>query len=209
MEVLGQFNLGFIVARLGQDIFIVDQHASDEKRNFERLQKCTVLNRQPMLRPQTLHLTASEEITIRDNLPVFQANGFDFDEGPQGLQLTAVPFSKNTTFGVEDVQELCTMLENGVGAAGGALRNGGSEVEGRPMGAAATLRGFVRPSKVRAMLAMRACRSSIMIGRALDKPQMRQVLANLSGLESPWNCPHGRPTMRHLCQLPRPGPNTL
>lgn len=67
------------------------------------------------------------------------------------------------------------MLENGVGAAGGALRNGGSEVEGRPMGAAATLRGFVRPSKVRAMLAMRACRSSIMIGRALDKPQMRQV----------------------------------
>jgi DNA mismatch repair protein PMS2 len=28
MEVLGQFNLGFILARLGQDLFIVDQHAS-------------------------------------------------------------------------------------------------------------------------------------------------------------------------------------
>ena len=30
MQVLGQFNLGFIVARLGKDLFIVDQHASGE-----------------------------------------------------------------------------------------------------------------------------------------------------------------------------------
>jgi DNA mismatch repair protein PMS2 len=28
MEVIGQFNLGFIIARLGRDLFIVDQHAS-------------------------------------------------------------------------------------------------------------------------------------------------------------------------------------
>ena len=35
---VGQFNLGFIVARLGGHLFIIDQHASDEKRNFERLQ---------------------------------------------------------------------------------------------------------------------------------------------------------------------------
>lgn len=30
MRVLGQFNLGFIVVRLGRDLFIVDQHASGE-----------------------------------------------------------------------------------------------------------------------------------------------------------------------------------
>jgi DNA mismatch repair ATPase MutL len=28
--LLGQFNLGFIIARLRQDLFIVDQHAADE-----------------------------------------------------------------------------------------------------------------------------------------------------------------------------------
>ena len=55
--------------------------------------------------------------------------------------------------------------------------------------------------QVRAMLAMRACRGSIMIGRALDKPQMYRILNNLTGLKSPWNCPHGRPTMRHLASL--------
>ena len=64
------------------------------------------------------------------------------------------------------------------------------------------LKQVLRPSKVRAMLAMRACRGSIMIGKALTKDRMTKVVRNLAGLESPWNCPHGRPTMRHLTPLP-------
>jgi hypothetical protein len=58
-----------------------------------------------------------------------------------------------------------------------------------------------RPSKVRAMLAMRACRGSIMIGTALSHGQMQQTVARLADLDSPWNCPHGRPTMRHICSV--------
>jgi len=65
MRVLGQFNLGFILARLGPDLFIVDQHASDEKYNFERLQRGTVLQRQPLLHPQPLDLTPAEAVAVR------------------------------------------------------------------------------------------------------------------------------------------------
>ena len=65
MEVIGQFNLGFIVARLCNDLFILDQHACDEKYNFERLQHETVLNRQPLLVPQPLDLSPSEAIVLR------------------------------------------------------------------------------------------------------------------------------------------------
>jgi DNA mismatch repair protein PMS2 len=56
MEVIGQFNRGFIVARLSKiggegsaatdDLFIVDQHAADEKYNFETLQATTRLESQ-------------------------------------------------------------------------------------------------------------------------------------------------------------------
>ena len=56
MEVVGQFNRGFIVARLSRtgekglgatdDLFIVDQHAADEKYNFETLQATTRLESQ-------------------------------------------------------------------------------------------------------------------------------------------------------------------
>lgn len=65
LDILGQFNLGFILARLGNDLFIIDQHASDEKFNFERLTKTTQLNRQPLLAPQRLDLTPAESIIVR------------------------------------------------------------------------------------------------------------------------------------------------
>jgi DNA mismatch repair protein PMS2 len=31
MRIVGQFNLGFIIAALGTDLYILDQHACDEK----------------------------------------------------------------------------------------------------------------------------------------------------------------------------------
>lgn len=68
---------------------------------------------------------------------------------------------------------------------------------------AAASQHILRPSKVRAMLAMRACRGSIMIGTALEQARMRQIVGRLADLEAPWTCPHGRPTMRHVCALPR------
>jgi DNA mismatch repair protein PMS2 len=31
MEIIGQFNLGFIIARVDGELYILDQHACDEK----------------------------------------------------------------------------------------------------------------------------------------------------------------------------------
>jgi len=67
----------------------------------------------------------------------------------------------------------------------------------------------VRCGKVYDMLASRACRKSIMVGSALSMRTMRQVIHNMGDTDQPWNCPHGRPTMRHLTTLhvqhvPRP-----
>lgn len=121
MRIIGQFNLGFIVARLGQDLFIIDQHASDEKFNFERLASTTVLNKQPLLRFQTLDLSPGEGVTVRGNLNVFAQNGFDIHEQANGqLALAAVPFSKNITFGRDDVLELIGLL-SGYGSHQGAM----------------------------------------------------------------------------------------
>jgi len=30
---------------------------------------------------------------------------------------------------------------------------------------------------------------------------MKRVVSQLGTIEYPWNCPHGRPTMRHLVNL--------
>jgi len=45
MSIIGQFNLGFILARdHNNNLWILDQHACDEKYNFERLCKETVIH---------------------------------------------------------------------------------------------------------------------------------------------------------------------
>jgi DNA mismatch repair protein PMS2 len=58
-----------------------------------------------------------------------------------------------------------------------------------------------RPSKFQKMFASRACRKSVMFGKVLSQIEMKSIVNNLSQIKQPWNCPHGRPTMRHLFDL--------
>ncbi|KAK9945657.1 hypothetical protein M0R45_011160 [Rubus argutus] len=194
MKVIGQFNLGFIIGKLDQDLFIVDQHAADEKYNFERLSQSTILNQQPLLRPLRLELSPEEEVVASMHVDIIRKNGFSLEEDPNAppghhFKLKSVPFSKNITFGVEDVKDLISTLADSHGEC--------SIIGSYKMDTVDS----VCPSRVRAMLASRACRSSVMIGDALGRNEMRKILEHLAGLKSPWNCPHGRPTMRHLIDL--------
>ncbi|XP_042517254.1 DNA mismatch repair protein PMS1 [Macadamia integrifolia] len=194
MKVIGQFNLGFIIGRIDEDLFIVDQHAADEKYNFERLSQSTILNQQPLLQPMRLELSPEEEVVASMHMDIIRKNGFTLEEdvhAPPGCQfkLKAVPFSKNITFGAEDFKELISTLADSQGEC--------SMISSYKMDTSDS----VCPSRVRAMLASRACRSSVMIGDPLGRNEMKKILEHLADLKSPWNCPHGRPTMRHLIDL--------
>ncbi|XP_052172567.1 DNA mismatch repair protein PMS1 isoform X5 [Diospyros lotus] len=194
MKVIGQFNLGFIIGKLDQDLFIVDQHAADEKFNYEHIAQTTILNQQPLLRPLKLELSPEEEIVVSMHMDIIRKNGFSLEEdfhAPPGhrFKLKAVPFSKNITFGVADVKELISILADSQGEC--------SMMGSYKMDTVDS----VCPPRVRAMLASRACRSSVMIGDPLGRNEMQKILEHLTNLRSPWNCPHGRPTMRHLVDL--------
>uniref|UniRef100_A0A5F8GGA1 PMS1 homolog 2, mismatch repair system component n=1 Tax=Monodelphis domestica TaxID=13616 RepID=A0A5F8GGA1_MONDO len=181
MEIIGQFNLGFIITKLNEDLFIIDQHATDEKYNFEMLQLHTVLQGQRLIMPQTLNLTAVNEAILIENLEIFRKNGFDFiidEHAPvtERVKLISLPTSKNWTFGPQDIDEMIFMLSDCPGV-------------------------MCRPSRVRQMFASRACRKSVMIGTALNKNEMKKLITHMGEIEHPWNCPHGRPTMRHIASL--------
>ncbi|KAL2755201.1 hypothetical protein ACRALDRAFT_1035222, partial [Sodiomyces alcalophilus JCM 7366] len=198
MSVVGQFNLGFILAvrhgsgprqpHIGDDnLFIIDQHASDEKFNFERLQLTTALQSQSLVHPKRLELTALEEEIVQENLSVLELNGFKVRVDESGSQpvgsrceLLSLPLSRETTFTIADLEELVSLLSDS---------------------RYVDCRSAPRPSKVRKMFAMRACRSSIMIGTTLTSRQMTKLVRHMGDLDKPWNCPHGRPTMRHLYRL--------
>ena len=202
MHIIGQFNLGFILAvrpgeksdgrnpskRQNDELFIIDQHASDEIYNFERLQLETIVGNQRLVRPKALELTAVEEEIILENKEALEKNGFLVDVDLTGdeaigqrCKLVSLPLSKEVIFDIRDLEELIHLLSEAPGF-------GTSSV-------------VPRPSKVRKMFAMRACRSSIMIGKTLTNKQMATVIRHMGEMDKPWNCPHGRPTMRHLMSL--------
>ena len=225
MEVIGQFNLGFIITKLNDELFIVDQHATDEKYNYETLQQKKCLKGQRLIKPIPMNLTLVNKSVLLDNLGIFEKNGFEFDvkadnlednenecviiesteinvqqqsneisasneinnatntqeesdEPDPPIKLLTVPTSRNWTFSVDDVEELICLLTESPGI-------------------------MCRPSRVHKMFASRACRKSVMIGTALNKQQMKKLLSHMSEIDHPWNCPHGRPTMRHLINLNR------
>ncbi|KAF2849766.1 DNA mismatch repair protein-like protein pms1 [Plenodomus tracheiphilus IPT5] len=207
MRIIGQFNLGFIIAvrpptstSPTSDLFIIDQHASDEKYNFERLSATTTLTSQRLVHPHPLELTAVEEELILANEHALTANGFviemntsnninnddDTDKAGHRAKLTALPMSKEVTFTPTDLEELLALI-----------------LDNPPSSSTSTSPHIPRPSKVRKLLASRACRSSVMIGKTLQPPRMREIVRHMGSMDKPWSCPHGRPTMRHLFGLER------
>lgn len=84
MSIIGQFNLGFIIARLQNDLFIIDQHATDEKYRFEKLSKETKLNTQRLIIPKPLALSALNETILLEHQSIFEDNGFTFKVNPDG-----------------------------------------------------------------------------------------------------------------------------
>jgi DNA mismatch repair protein PMS2 len=128
-------------------------------------------------------------------LEILEKNGFRVkinESMPSGqqCQLVGLPFvrletSKKTSstsdkkkFDLDDLNELLNLIH---------------ETPGN--------KSSIRCSKVRATLASRACRDSIMIGMPLKQARMKQIVQRLAGLDKPWNCPHGRPTLRHLTSI--------
>ncbi|PHH70672.1 hypothetical protein CDD80_5798 [Ophiocordyceps camponoti-rufipedis] len=130
MRIVGQFNKGFIItvrpaaprdtddSRARHDeLFILDQHASDEKYNFERLQRSTIVQPQSLALPKSLQLTSLEEEVVSENMAAIEANGFKigFDTSDacspgSRCQLLALPLSRDTTFNLDDLEELIAML---------------------------------------------------------------------------------------------------
>ena len=160
-------------------------------------------------------------------MEVFEKNGFRFaydsKKAPRHrLSLVAIPHSgsggdgkKSVQFGAEDVGALCAMLgADGASCSSDHIAGSGTGADGSGASSNNAVRRYtgalggnrddgaiIRLPKAIAMFASRACRSSIMIGDALSEEQMSQVVRKLEKVDQPWNCPHGRPTIRHVSSV--------
>lgn len=108
LAVLGQFNSGFIITflRASDELFIIDQHASDEKINFEKLLREEKFQSQLLFCPITLSFTELEVQMIEQNQEIFEKNGFRFDTQENAVILKKIPISYNMQFDQRDFLEI-------------------------------------------------------------------------------------------------------
>jgi len=93
LQIIGQFNLGFIVATLSGnatgDLFILDQHACDERRNLEKFSKTLKIDSQALLRPITTEISLHQAHLLLAYDWVFTQNGIKIQLPKNFLDLDA------------------------------------------------------------------------------------------------------------------------
>jgi DNA mismatch repair protein MutL len=174
VEVLGQLNDTYIIARRGGDLVVVDQHTAHERVVYDRLVSTEGrVGRQELLMPVTVSLGTAAAADLRACLPVLNELGFDVQEfGGDAFVVRSHP----NNLRVRNLEEFL-----------GRVVADFAE-EGRP--AAEARREAVRKSI--------ACQGAVKAGERLEAGEMTALLRDLFASASPDVCPHGRPTMVNL-----------
>jgi len=174
--VVGQLQETFVVAASDDEVFFIDQHVAHERVLFEALQRglsSGPLASQTLLFPQTLELGPGKAQLLAEWSADLEALGFALEGfGGQSVLLRAVP----ALLKAEEPRRLIEGLLDEVGAPTGA---------------------HVAPLVDRA-LAFVACRAAIKAHAPLQREEMARLLSDLSGAETPYFCPHGRPIVSRL-----------
>lgn len=172
-RVLGQYQKTYILAELGDALYLIDQHAAHEKINFERYMDDLLhhdLVVQPLLIPEVLDLPVDDYAVWAQNADVFQSAGFAIEEfGERSLNLREVPHFLSSASAESYFKAILDNLKN--------LGKGTSrEVR------------YLR-------IATAACKASVKARDELTMAEMQHLLEELRFLQEPFTCPHGRPTM--------------
>jgi len=130
LRVLGQLQDTYVVAETDDGLVLIDQHAADERVNYERLQRefADGMASQALAAPVDLELTAREAELFASHDDALAEIGFEAErEGDRTVAVTAVPAVFDATL---DPELLRDALLEFVDAADGGVEIGA--LPGRP-----------------------------------------------------------------------------
>ena len=169
-EVLGQMDNKYLVARLGRDLLLVDQHRAAERVLLHALEHAEgAVARQLLAVPLTLDLSAQEAAAVETHAEELLALGFELEPfGPSAVLLRSVPAALTGQPYEVAVRDLIEDLANWQTPA---------SIEKRRQ----------------QLLAMVACHTAIKKGTSLSPDEMRNLVRDLLQTNAPAVCPHGDP----------------
>jgi DNA mismatch repair protein MutL len=173
MRVLGQYDDTYLVAETDEGLVLIDQHAADERINYERLRAETSdgTPTQALAEPVELELTAREAELFGRFRDALAELGFHADRvDDRTVEVRTVPTALDTAVDPSLLRDALTGFADGT--------------DGETVDAVAD-----------ALLADLACYPSITGNTSLTEGSVIDLLDALDGCENPWACPHGRPVV--------------
>ena len=164
----------YIVAENEEGIYLLDQHAAQERVNYERYFKALKERqnfRTSLMFPITIELNSTEFMTVMDNKAYLDEIGFTIDEfGINTIIVKEHPTWLKEGFEEEQIRKIIDLISV-------------KEKEFDPI-------------KFNEHIAITlACKTSIKANYHISHEEMEVLLDELVNCENPYNCPHGRPTI--------------
>lgn len=176
LQYLAQVHGTYLLAEGEDGLYILDQHAAQERVNYEYYRhQIGVVSRdeQRLLVPIVLDYPASDAVAIRAHRDVLESVGLHLEDFGQN---TFVVKQHPTWF--KEGQEEDTVRE----MVDWVLRDGKISVA-----------SFREKTAI-----MMSCKRAIKANHHLDDQQAKALLTKLAQAENPFNCPHGRPVLVHF-----------
>lgn len=177
IEPLGQIDDTYIVAKCGNDMLLIDQHAAHERLMYHRVIERFRHQRradQPLLVPLSFDLPATALSHLDEIIPAMQALGIEIESfGGQTVMVRSIPADFEKLNIAQVILDIASDLESGSKA----------------------------PSEERvrdALLTRMACHAAIKANRKMDRTEMQALIDDIVRARLPHTCPHGRPTMALL-----------
>ncbi|MDO4813971.1 MAG: DNA mismatch repair endonuclease MutL [Gemella sp.] len=175
INVLTQIFKTYILGETGDELYLIDQHAAQERYNFERFQKLFSEHRygaKQLLIPLVFNFSTEEMGNINNILEQLAELQIDLQEfGNNSYVLRYYP-----VWIEEDIE--------------GTIRE---IIEKITKNKSITFKELRHDA-----IAMASCKASIKANQVLNIEEMRKVVEDLYSCENPFTCPHGRPIISKL-----------
>ena len=164
----------YIIAENETGIYLIDQHAAQERVNYERNMralKAKEVHTIKLLFPITIELSGSEFLIVKKEIPHLQEIGFDIEEfGMNTFVIKAHPTWLREGYEEESIRRIIDLIVGGI--------------------------SHVDPIKFNESIAITlACKMSIKANMHISHEAQEELLNELCACDNPYNCPHGRPTI--------------
>ena len=168
---MGQVASCYILAKKGDDLYIIDQHAAHERVRYDKLCKSSEsIPMQELLMPMYMDVSEEELIFVDEQRDALLDLGFQVDQGgPTSLRIDGHPVDIVESKVQEILQYVFSYMYDHQSPSASQLRH--------------------------EMLAYASCRGAIKAGHNLNLVQIDALLQDLFNTEKPYVCPHGRPTI--------------